>query len=286
VAPLSLIVSAFAPVRDARRTLTPQLRSEYDSSLLLIDLGAGRDRLGGSCLAQVFGKLGSQAPDCDDPQTLAKFFAAVAELRAAGLIVAYHDRSDGGLFVTLAEMAFAGHCGIDIDLGTEVRDPAAALFSEELGAVLQILSGDAKAVRDVLNRHGLLDLSRVIGTVNASERVRIRAGSHALIDESRTDLHRAWSETSFRMTQLRDNPACAQEQFATVTDPSNPGLNVRLSFDPAQDIAAPFVSKGTRRLFLKARGRKWRSCESRALTVTSKWRRRSIVRDSRRSMCT
>jgi len=246
VSPLSLIVSAFAPVRDARRTLTPQLRPEFDSSLLLIDLGAGRDRLGGSCLAQVFGKLGREAPDCDDPQVLAKFFAAVSELRAAGLIVAYHDRSDGGLFATLAEMAFAGHCGIDIDLGTEVRDSAAALFSEELGAVLQIRSGDTKGVRDVLSRYSLIDLCRVIGTVNTSDRVRIRAGRQALLDESRTNLHRAWFETSFRMTQLRDNPACAQEQLATVTDPANPGLSARLSFDPAQDIAAPYVSKGAR----------------------------------------
>ena len=246
VSPLSLIVSAFAPVRDARRTLTPQLRPEFDSSLLLIDLGAGRDRLGGSCLAQVFGKLGREAPDCDDPQTLAKFFSAVSELRAADLIVAYHDRSDGGLFATLAEMAFAGHCGIDIDLGTEVRDSAAALFSEELGAVLQIRSGDTKGVRDVLSRYGLIDLCRVIGTVNTSDRVRIRAGGQALLDESRTNLHRAWFETSFRMTQLRDNPACAQEQLATVIDPANPGLSARLSFDPAQDIAAPYVSKGAR----------------------------------------
>lgn len=246
VAPLSLIVSAFAPVRDARRTLTPQLRPELESSLLLIDLGAGRDRLGGSCLAQVFGKLGRQAPDCDDPQTLARFFSAVAELRAAALIVAYHDRSDGGLFATLAEMAFAGHCGIDIDLGTEVRDAAAALFSEELGAVLQVRADDVKRVRDVLSRHGLLELSRVIGTVDNTDRVRIQAGSQSLLDESRTDLHRAWSETSFRMTQLRDNPACAQEQFATVTDPANPGLNARLSFDLTQDIAAPYIAKGAR----------------------------------------
>jgi len=246
VSPLSLIVSAFAPVRDARRTLTPQLRPEIESSLLLIDLGTGLDRLGGSCLAQVFGKLGRSAPDCDDPQTLARFFAAVSELRAAGLIVAYHDRSDGGLFVTLAEMAFAGHCGLDVDLGTEVRDSAAALFSEELGAVLQIRSGDAKAVRDILDRHGLIDLCRVIGTVNTTDRVRIRAGSQALLDESRTDLHRAWSETSFRMTQLRDNPVCAQEQFATVTDPSNPGLSAKLSFNPGQDVAAPYISKGVR----------------------------------------
>ena len=230
VAPLSLIVSAFAPVRDVRRTLTPQLRTDVDSSLLLIDLGAGRDRLGGSCLAQVFGKLGRQAPDCDDPQTLANFFAAITELRTAGSIVAYHDRSDGGLFATLAEMAFAGHCGIDVDLGTAARDPNAALFSEELGAVLQIRTRDAKAVRDVLDRHGLASMSRVIGTVNDGDRVRIRAGGVSLLDESRTDLHRAWSETSFRMTLLRDRPQCAQEQFETATDPNNPGLTREAEF--------------------------------------------------------
>ena len=246
VAPLSLIVSAFAPVRDAHRTLTPQLRVEADSSLLLIDLGAGRDRLGGSCLAQVFGKLGRQGPDCDDPKTLANFFAAITELRTARLIAAYHDRSDGGLFVTLAEMAFAGHCGVDVDLGADVADASAALFSEELGAVLQIRNQDSKAVRDVLNRHDLASMSRVIGTVSDSDRVRISAGSQSLLDESRTDLHRAWSETSFRMTQLRDNPQCAQEQFATVTDPKNPGLSAQLSFDPQQDIAAPYIAKGAR----------------------------------------
>ncbi|MBM0107053.1 phosphoribosylformylglycinamidine synthase [Steroidobacter sp. S1-65] len=246
VAPLSLIVSAFAPVRDAGRTLTPQLRPEIDSSLVLIDLGAGRDRLGGSCLAQVFGKLGHEAPDCDDPKALASFFAAIVELRAAGSILAYHDRSDGGLFVTLAEMAFAGHCGVDVDLGVEVRDPNAALFSEELGAVLQVRTGDVKSVLGVLDRHGLATMSRVIGKVTNGDRVRVRSGGEALLDESRTELHRAWSETSFRMTQLRDNPQGAQEQYATVTDPKDPGLNVKLSFDLNQDVAAPFIAKGVR----------------------------------------
>lgn len=246
VAPLSLIVSAFAPVRDAGRTLTPQLRPDIDSSLVLIDLGAGRDRLGGSCLAQVFGKLGHEAPDCEDPNALASFFSAIVELRAAGSVVAYHDRSDGGLFVTLAEMAFAGHCGMDVDLGVEVRDPGAALFSEELGAVLQVRAADVKSVLSVLDRHGLATMSRVIGKVTEGDRVRIRCGGEALLDESRSELHRAWSETSFRMTQLRDNPKCAQEQFATATDPSNPGLNAKLSFDPKQDIAAPFIAKAAR----------------------------------------
>ncbi|WP_129642910.1 phosphoribosylformylglycinamidine synthase [Peristeroidobacter agariperforans] len=246
VAPLSLIVSAFAPVRDVSRTLTPQLRPEIDSALVLIDLGAGRDRLGGSCLAQVFGRLGHEAPDCDDPKVLANFFAAIVELRAAGSIVAYHDRSDGGLFATLAEMAFAGHCGMDVDLGVEVRDPNAALFSEELGAVLQVRSSDVKSVLGALDRHGLATMSRVIGKVTQEDRLRIRSGGESLLDESRTDLHRAWSETSFRMTQLRDNPRGAQEQFETVTDPNNPGLNVKLSFDLNQDVAAPFIAKGAR----------------------------------------
>jgi len=246
VAPLSLIVSAFAPVRDARRTLTPQLRPEIDSALILIDLGAGRDRLGGSCLAQVYGKLGHEAPDCDEPKSLANFFAAVVELRAAGSIIAYHDRSDGGLFVTLAEMAFAGHCGVDVDLGAEVQDPAAALFSEELGAVLQVRTDDVKSVLGVLDRHGLGTMARVIGKVTREDRVRIRSGGESVLDESRTDLHRAWSETSFRMTQLRDNPQGAQEQFETVTDPDNPGLNVKLSFDVKEDVAAPFIATGMR----------------------------------------
>jgi phosphoribosylformylglycinamidine synthase len=246
VAPLSLIVSAFAPVRDVGRTLTPQLRTDIgDSALLLIDLGAGRDRVGGSCLAQVYDKLGRQAPDCDDPARLAAFFAAIVELRAAGLIAAYHDRSDGGLFVTLAEMAFAGHCGVEVDLG-DVRDVNAALFSEELGAVIQVRARDVNAVRDVFERHGIANLCRSIGTVSEVDRLRIRVSGRAVLDESRTDLHRAWSETSFRMMQLRDNPRCAQEQYETVTDPQNPGLSVRLSFDPAADIAAPYIAKGAR----------------------------------------
>jgi phosphoribosylformylglycinamidine synthase len=247
VAPLSLVISAFAPVADARRTLTPQLRTDLgDTSLLLIDLGQGRNRLGGSCLAQVYGKLGRTAPDCDDPRVLANFFAAIAELRTAGLITAYHDRSDGGLFVTLAEMAFAGHCGVEIDLGNDVADVTAALFSEELGAVLQIRSRDAKAVREMLDRHGLASSSRVIGSIANTDRVLIRASGKVVLDEPRTELHRTWTETSFRMTELRDDPQCAREQFEQVLEPDDPGLSVRLTFDPQSDIAAPYISKGVR----------------------------------------
>ena len=234
VAPLSLIVSAFAPVRDVRRTLTPQLRSDLgESSLLLLDLGGGRNRLGGSCLAQVYGSLGREAPDCDDPARLASFFAAIVELRAAGLVLAYHDRSDGGLFATVAEMAFAGRCGIEIDLGVDSGSVAAALYSEELGAVVQIRTADAQAVRQVLERHGLARFTSAIGSVTSADRVVIRAGGKVVLDESRTALRRAWSETSFRMVELRDNPQCAREQFAAAIEPNDPGLNVALDVPAA-----------------------------------------------------
>ncbi|HEV8330412.1 MAG TPA: phosphoribosylformylglycinamidine synthase [Steroidobacteraceae bacterium] len=247
VAPLSLIVSAFAPVRDVRRTLTPQLRTDRgDTSLLLIDLGGGRNRLGGSCLAQVYGSLGREAPDCDDPARLAGFFAAIVALRAAGLALAYHDRSDGGLFATVAEMAFAGHCGVELDLTADSASAAAALYNEELGAVLQIRSADAQAVRQVLERHGLARFASVIGRVTSADRVVIRAGGKLVLDEARTALRRAWSETSFRMVELRDNPECAREQFAAAIEPNDPGMNVRLTFGLQDDVAAPYIAKGAR----------------------------------------
>jgi len=246
VAPLSLIVSAFAPVVDARRVLTPQLRLDQGpGALLLIDLGAGRDRLGGSCLAQVYGRLGREAPDCDDPRRLAGFFAAIAELRRDEILLAYHDRSDGGLFATLAEMTFAGHCGIDIDLGAGAgARAAAALFSEELGAVVQLRETQVQAALDVLARHGLADCARRIGTATAGERVRIRAGATVLLDESRVELHRAWSQTSLHMMELRDNPDCAREQYDSVVDPADPGLNVALTFEPSASPPPAAISVG------------------------------------------
>ena len=246
LAPLSLIVSAFAPVRDVRHTLTPQLRTDLGpTSLLLIDLGGGRDRLGGSCLAQVFGRLGHDAPDCDDPRRLAEFFAAIAELREHALLKAYHDRSDGGLFVTLAEMAFAGRCGLEIDLG-EVRDSAAALFAEELGAVVQVREADVRKVLAVFERHGLASNVRTIGTVIDADRVRVRAQGRMVLEESRTNLRAAWSETTYRLVERRDHPQCAKEQYETACDPNDPGLSASLTFDVNEDIAAPYISKGTR----------------------------------------
>ncbi len=244
-APLSLIISAFAPVQDVRRTWTPQLRTDQgDSVLLLLDLGEGRNRLGGSCLAQVYERLGHDAPDCEDPQRLARFFRAMSELRSADAVLAYHDRSDGGLFVTLAEMAFAGHCGVEVNLGAGAG--AAALFAEELGAVLQVRRADLQQVESLLDQHGLESSVQVIGVVTAADRVCIRAGDETLLDETRTALHRAWSETSYRMTALRDHPDCAREQFDSATDAADPGLHATLTFDLDEDVAAPLIARGAR----------------------------------------
>jgi len=244
VAPLSLIISAFAPVHDVRRTLTPQLRTDLgDTKLVLLDLSEGRHRLGGSCLAQVYGKIGSTAPDCD-PANLRAFFAAMTQLKENNLPIAYHDRSDGGVFVTLVEMAFAGRCGLEIDLPGD--DAVAALFNEEIGAVLQIRAQDEVEVLRVLQECGLAAMTRVIGTVTDTDHIRMSVAGKSVLDETRTQLRRAWSETSFRMQELRDNPACAAEQFESTTDPHDPGLNAHLTFDPAEDIAAPFIASGIR----------------------------------------
>jgi phosphoribosylformylglycinamidine synthase len=241
VAPVSLIVSAFAPVGDARRTWTPQLRTDLGATeLLLVDLGAGANRLGGSSLAQVYGELGATPPDLDDPKLLAGLAAALAELRAQDLVVAYHDRSDGGAFVTLVEMAFAGHCGLDVELPAGANGAPGALFAEELGVVLQVKAAHAEAARAALARHGLGACTHSIGTATREMRVKIAAGG-ARLDEAWQDLRRAWSETSFRLRALRDEPGCAREELAAACDTGAPGLVVALTFDPDEDIAAPFV---------------------------------------------
>jgi phosphoribosylformylglycinamidine synthase len=248
-APLSLIVSAFAPSTDIRRTLTPQLRTDAgDTQLLLVDLGAGKSRLGGSALAQVFGKLGDVPPDLDDPARLKGFFAAVQELAANGKILAYHDRSDGGLFVTSVEMAFAGNTGLDIDIsglpGSE--DALALLFSEELGAVLQVSTADIEYVRACFARNGLAEFVHRCGQLSAKNELAIRNGSHLLFTEKRTVLRGIWSETTLAMQTLRDDPACAAEEQESRCDESDPGLVMQPSFDPQSDVAAPFIARGAR----------------------------------------
>jgi len=246
VAPLSLVVTACAPVGDVRRTLTPVLALDAAPTvLLLIDLGAGRDRIGGSCLAQVHGRIGDVPPDLDDPGRLAAFFAALRELREAGLVLAYHDRSDGGVAVTLLEMAFASRAALEVDLGPVAR-PVAALFAEELGAVLQLREADLARAEAILARHGLAALSRRIGRAGAGRRIVISAAGQPLIDADRVALRAAWSETTWRMQRLRDDPACADEERDARLDEDDPGLAWRLGFDPDDDIAAPFIARGAR----------------------------------------
>ncbi len=246
VAPVSLIVSAFAPVKDVRRTFTPALRTDLgETSLWLVDLGAGRNRLGGSALAQVYSQLGEEPADLDDPRRLVHFAAALAELRAAGIVLAYHDRSDGGLFATLVEMAFAGHCGLEVALPAARGHALAQLFAEEPGAVIQVRAGDEARVAAVFASHNLGAHTLRIGEPVKDLRVKLAVGN-ARFDESWVDLRRAWSETSWQMRRLRDEPACADEEYATSTAAEDPGLSIALAFDPEADIAAPFIARGIR----------------------------------------
>ena len=246
-APLSLIVTAFAQVSDVRGTLTPQLRTNLgETALLFIDLGGGRNRLGGSALAQVHRAVGSVAPDLDDPAALRNFFHAIGELRRTGRILAYHDRSDGGLFTTLIEMAFAGGTGLRVALDELGTDPLRVLFSEELGAVLQVRESDLEAVLGKLRRQGLGECSFQIGAPNRDDRVVFTLGEREILARSRTELRRAWSETTHRMQALRDNAECADQEQDLRCDPSDPGLSVVLPFDPSADPAAPSVARGAR----------------------------------------
>ena len=253
VSPLSLIVSAFAPCDDVRGTLTPQLRLDCGPTVLVLaDLAPGRARLGGSVLAQVFGQVGNQTPDVDDPRAVCGLFTALRELRQAGRVLAYHDRSDGGLFVTLAEMAFSGRAGLAIDAaaidagGCEGTDAAltAGLFAEELGAVIQVREADAQAVIGTLASHGVS--ARVVARPNGEDRMAVVRDGRVAYERSRVDLHRAWSETTWQLQSARDNPECARQEYDRILDHDDPGLSVRLTFDPAHDVAAPLVARGAR----------------------------------------
>ncbi len=245
-APLSLIISGFAPVRDVRRTLTPQLRTDLgESELILIDLGKGANRLGASALAQVYKQVGHHGPDLNDPIALKHFFAVIQGLNKDGLLLAYHDRSDGGLFVTLCEMAFAGRCGLSVDTSELGEDVLAALFNEELGAVIQVATGDMEEVMDRLHDSGLGKYSHHIGDVSSDDRITIRRGKEELLNAGRVELQQAWSETSRELQAMRDNPECALEEFERIAQ-DDPGIQVRLSFDQSEDVAAPMIVAGAR----------------------------------------
>ncbi|WP_075181520.1 phosphoribosylformylglycinamidine synthase [Pantoea sp. 1.19] len=245
-APLSLVITAFARVEDVRGTVTPQLQPQQDNALLLIDLGQGQNALGATALAQVYRQLGDLPADVRDAQQLAGFFNAIQQLVAEGRLLAYHDRSDGGLLVTLAEMAFSGHCGVEVDIAALGSDALAALFNEELGAVIQVAAADVAAVEQVLAEHGLADGVHRLGQACVGDRFTIRHGDATLYSESRSVLRTWWAETTWQMQRLRDNPACADQEHAAKQDDQDPGLNVTLSFDIAADIAAPFIATGAR----------------------------------------
>jgi phosphoribosylformylglycinamidine synthase len=234
-------------VSDVRQVLTPELWADGDNGageLLLVDLGRGKNRLGGSALAQVYGQLGQTPPDLDDPALLKGFFAAIQELAGAGVLAAYHDRSDGGLFVTLAEMAFAGGVGLDVEIGGLGDDPVAGLFAEELGAVLAVRAADVARVREVLDRHGLGNTVRALGHVQRGDRIILRRDGRTVFEERRSILRGIWSETTHAMQSMRDDLMCADEEQAARVDSEDPGLSIAVPFDIDEDVAAPFRARG------------------------------------------
>jgi len=243
--PLSLVITAFARVEDVRRTVTPQLSTE-DNALLLIDLGKGHNALGATALAQVYRQLGDKTADVRSTEQLKGFWDAMQVLVAERKLLAWHDRSDGGLLVTLAEMAFTGHCGVDVDIAALGEDNLAALFNEELGGVIQVRAEDRAQVESLFAAHGLADCVHVIGKATEGDRFVITAGGHPVYSESRTTLRMWWAETTWQLQRLRDNPECADQEHEAKRNDNDPGLNVKLSFDINEDVAAPYIARGAR----------------------------------------
>jgi phosphoribosylformylglycinamidine synthase len=276
VSPVSLIISAFAAVQDVRKTTTPLLKLKDDSGaaleteLILIDLGRGKNRMAGSILAQVLNQSGKSAPNLDHPEDLKALACAMIELRKENQLLAYHDRSDGGLLCCIAEMAFASHAGISInvdmiavDIGSEAdwgdaknwaeqvsgrrhEQTLRALFNEELGAVIQIRKADRDAVFAVLRKLGLSAYSHVIAKPNTNGRIEIWRDAKNIFTEPREVLQKMWANTSYQIVRLRDNPACADSEFSLLDDVADPGMSPRLTFDIAEDISAPFIQKNAR----------------------------------------
>lgn len=271
VSPLSLIISAFAPVQDVRKTVTPELKNVEDSVLLFVDLGFGKARMGGSAFGQVYNNMTGDAPDLDDTGRLKAFYNVIQQLVAEDKLLAYHDRSDGGLFATLAEMAFAGRGGIsaDIDclmdkflpihypdfqgdpaedLSDELYNHAAIkiLFNEELGAVIQIRQQDRDYVDAAFEAAGLTGAVSRIGSPDFDNESISFFGYGYFLEQTRADLQRAWQETSHAIQRLRDNPACADSEFAMIGDNGRSALFADVKFDVNEDIAAPFINSGAK----------------------------------------
>ncbi len=243
--PISLVVTAFANTTDVRKTLTPQLRTDLgDTALILIDLGNGKNRMGGSALAQVYAEIGHVAPDVDSPSQLKAFFEQIQALNNDNKLLAYHDRSDGGLLATLSEMAFAGHCGLQVNLTGLQGDMVSALFNEELGAVIQVRNADTEKIVTQLSG-ALTDCVHLIGHVTTTNEIQIKK-DEILFGDSRTNLHRMWSETTYQMQSLRDNPACAQQEYDRILNDADAGMQPHLTFDINDNIAAPYFNTGAR----------------------------------------
>ncbi|MDG6777763.1 phosphoribosylformylglycinamidine synthase [Thiomicrorhabdus sp. zzn3] len=244
ISPVSLNITTFAPVEDVRKTVTPQLRTDLgDTALLVIDLGRGQNRIGASCLAQVYNQIGDVSADLDDAQDLINLFDATQKMMAEALMVAYHDRADGGLLVTLLEMAFAGHCGLDVDVSALGSEPVAALCAEEIGVVVQVKAADKERVNTILAEHDLDAMSHWIGQPASNDQITIAAHGQTLLSKSRKTLQAWWSETSYRMQALRDNEACAQQEFDAIENDQNTELTVHLTFDINDDITAEFTGQ-------------------------------------------
>jgi len=245
--PMSLIITAFGAVEDIRKTVTPELRIDQgDTRIVSIDLSKGKQRLGGSCLAQVYKHLGNETPDVDSPETLKGFFNAMQTLVRDEKLIAYHDISDGGLFTTVVEMAFAGHTGVDINL-TEFTSTSGndidVLFNEELGAVIQIRENDADAVNAILAEYGILDCCTDIGRINNEDTLRFSRDGEVVLENSRTYYRTTWAQTTYRMQSLRDNPECAQQEHDVKFDTEDPGLSAELTFDINEDIVAKLIAQ-------------------------------------------
>lgn len=267
IAPVSLVVTAFGQVADVRKTLTPQLVTDQGpSSLILIDLGEGKQRLGGSVLTHTMGQFGDEVPDIEDADKLRTFFAVIRSLADEGAILAYHDRSDGGLFATVAEMAFAGRTGVSINVDMLTFDGAVqdwgdykirpeqvqvqrdestikALFNEELGAVIQVRAEDRDKVLQILREVGLSLCSHAIGTLNDKDTIEVFRDGGVVLEYPRSELGAAWSEVGYEIAKLRENPLTAKAEYERWQDVNDVGLNAKVAFDPQENIAMPYFNK-------------------------------------------
>jgi len=242
--PMSLIITAFGVVEDIRKTVTPELRTDLgETRIIAIDLSKGKNRLGGSCLAQVYKQLGSETPDVDCPETLKGFFNAMQTLVRDEKLIAYHDRSDGGLFTSVVEMAFAGHTGVDIDISALTGTGLDILFNEELGAVIQVRESDVDAIHAVFAEHGIEDCCTDIGRINNEDTIRFSRDGEVVLENSRTYYRTTWAQTTYKMQSMRDNPECAQQEHDVKFDTEDPGLNTELTFDINEDVVAKLIAQ-------------------------------------------